>query len=179
MTERRDQLADERRVSAAHSVAEVGLEMIEQLGARTVGGYHPIASELDVLPLLSDLHGAGIDLALPVTPAERAPLKFRRWIPTDNMLRGRFGIMEPLEEHLEVVPDAILVPMLAFNRAGHRLGYGGGYYDMTLRSLRARAKVIAIGVAFDEQETDALDDEDHDEALDWLLTPSKARRVGD
>ncbi len=153
--------------------------MIGQLGARTVAGYYPIASELDVLPLLGLLHGVGTDLALPVTPTVRGPLKFRQWSPSDQLMQGRFGIMEPLEERLEVAPDAILVPMLAFNRAGHRLGYGGGYYDMTLRSLRARAKVTAIGVAFDEQETDALNDEAHDEALDWLLTPSKAQRVGE
>jgi len=174
--ERRGQLDNEIRLNAAGLIAGAGLKLMQQLGARTIAGYHPISSELDVLPLLNALHEAGYDLALPVTPKKKGPLVFRRWLPSDQLKAARFGILEPLEQSPDVAPDAILIPMLAFNSLGHRLGYGGGYYDMTLCSLRARAKVAAIGVAFDEQEMDALHDEDHDEALDWLLTPSKVRQ---
>ena len=174
----RDRLTPEKRSSAARGVSEAGLNLMERLHARTIAGYHPFSGELDVMPLLSALHETGYALALPVTPNEKGPLVFRQWVPSDQLVTGRFGILEPLVQKTDLAPDTILLPMLAFDKTGHRLGYGGGYYDRTLRSLRASKSIVAVGIAFDEQEIDRLRYEDHDEALDWLLTPSGARRFG-
>jgi len=174
----RDQLVHKNQLNLPRRVSEAGLNLMKRLHARTVAGYHPISSELDVLPLLRVLHEAGYALALPVTPKEKGPLAFRQWSPSDELTKGRFGILAPIVHKPDVTPDAILLPLLAFDKMGHRLGYGGGYYDKTLRLLRMSTEIVAIGVAYDEQETDALSNEEHDEVLDWLLTPSGARRFG-
>jgi len=153
------------------------VELVVKLGAKVIAGYHPIGNELDVLPLLEELREVGCVIALPVTPAHDAPLGFRLWAPEDRLAAGRFGVKEPgTEARLIAILDVILVPLLAFDGAGHRLGYGGGYYDRTLHALRAAGHVVAVGVAFDEQETAAWGAGDHDQTLDWILTQSGARR---
>ena len=90
--------------------------------------------------------------------------------------QGVWGIAEPKPDKPALEPDILLVPLLAFDAAGWRLGYGGGYYDRTLRGLRARKPVVAVGIAFDEQQVDAVPHLDYDERLDWVLTPSGAIR---
>jgi 5-formyltetrahydrofolate cyclo-ligase len=104
------------------------------------------------------------------------PLQFRRWSPGDPLRTVQWGIREPAEAAPVVEPDVLLVPLLAFDRGGHRLGYGGGYYDRTLRALRSRRPVTAVGLAFAEQEVDAVPHLDYDERLDWVLTPLGAIR---
>lgn len=137
-------------------------------------GYMPIGSELDCLPLMNRLAVADVPLCLPVVTAPGQPLIFRRWQPDDSLVTGSFGISEPTEAAPEVSPQVLLVPMLAFDRQGHRLGYGGGYYDRTLKALRAArdggGDIVAIGVAFAGQLSDKVPVSQNDQPLDWILT---------
>lgn len=141
-----------------------------------VSAFHSFGEELDTGPLLRRLATAGFRLALPVMQGKNKPLIFRSWAPGDPMRRVQWGIEEPMETAAAVEPDVLLVPLLAFDRHGWRLGYGGGYYDRTLRDLRARRSIVAVGLAFDAQEVDAVPHLDYDERLDWILTPSGAIR---
>jgi 5-formyltetrahydrofolate cyclo-ligase len=128
--------------------------------------------ELNVWPLLRRLHAAGVPLALPVVEGKGKPLVFRAWTPGDAMDKGVWGIPQPKADKPVLEPDLLLVPLLAFDRTGRRLGYGGGFYDRTLASLRARKPIVAIGLAYDEQRVDAVPHLDYDQRLDWVLTPS-------
>ena len=122
-------------------------------------------------------------VCLPVVAAPDAPLVFRRWLPDDPLVTGSFGISEPTAAAQEVPPRAVLVPMLAFDHQGHRLGYGGGYYDRTLKALRAASEgaggIVAIGVAFAGQLRDKLPVANDDQPLDWILTEVGATCVAD
>ena len=172
----RENVQSDQRFLAAQLVADAGAALIQTLGKKIIAGYHPIGSELDSLILLEALSRMDCIITLPVTPAENAPLLFRRWAPGEALRKGRFGVKEPSPRSQELDPDIVLAPLLAFDRTGHRLGYGGGFYDRTLHALRAEAQVVAIGIAFDEQEIDTLPHNDDDEALDWVLTPTGAWR---
>lgn len=134
-----------------------------------VGLYRPFRHEMDPWPLARVL---GAPTALPVTPprAADAPLEFRLWSPGDPLHRSAFGVEEPSTDAEPVRPDVLLVPLLAFNGAGHRLGWGAGCYDRTLRSFRASGGVVAIGLAYSAQRRDDLPVEPHDEPLDGVLT---------
>jgi 5-formyltetrahydrofolate cyclo-ligase len=112
-----------------------------------VAGFWPLPGEIDILPLLHALAKAGQPLCLPVTPPRGQPLSFRRWQPGAVLLPGRFGTQHPDGEAL--VPDFLLVPLLAFDAAGNRLGYGGGYYDRTLAALSG---AFRLGCGFQAQE---------------------------
>lgn len=140
----------------------------------SVSGYWPIGSEANAMPLLLALGRRGHVLALPVVPRRGEPLDFRRWRPGDPMDTGPFGIAEPQSAAPVVEPDLLLVPLLAFDRAGCRLGYGGGYYDRTLAGLRARKRILAVGVAYAAQECAIVPCEEGDAPLDWVLTESAA-----
>ena len=148
-----------------------------------IAGYMPIGSEIDCRPLLNRIDAAGVPLALPVVIAPDAPLVFRRWLPGDPVVTGSFGISEPAAVAPEVLPQVLLVPMLAFDRQGHRLGYGGGYYDRTLKALRAASDragdIVAIGVAFAGQLRDKVPVAETDQPLDWILTEVGATCIAD
>jgi 5-formyltetrahydrofolate cyclo-ligase len=139
-----------------------------------VGGYHPTAREFDCLPLMERLAREGWTLALPAVMGD-APLLFHRWRFGEALMRGQRGIMQPAGGET-VRPAMLLIPLLAFDAQGYRLGYGGGHYDRTLEVLRAAGPVLAVGVAFDAQEVAQLPVGPHDQRLDWMLTPSGARR---
>jgi 5-formyltetrahydrofolate cyclo-ligase len=140
-------------------------------------GYWPIREEADIRPLLTALHERGHRLALPRVVRRGAPLRFLRWRPGDCLAPGYAGIPEPAADGEEIVPDVLLVPLLGFDRAGRRLGYGGGFYDRTLGALRRRGAVEAIGIGYSEQEVDSLPPGDHDEPLDWIVTELGCRRL--
>jgi 5-formyltetrahydrofolate cyclo-ligase len=112
----------------------------------------------------------GAMLALPVIIARDHALIFRAWKPDEGLVRGPFGIFQPSSDADEVDPDIVLVPLAAFDRAGHRIGYGRGYYDRTLENLRSMKKITVIGIAFAVQEIETVPRLPHDEQLDCVLT---------
>jgi 5-formyltetrahydrofolate cyclo-ligase len=140
-----------------------------------VAGYHPVRDEADPRGLLAVLAAQGHPLALPVIASTRAALIFRRWKTGDALAPNAYGIAEPLAAAEEIVPDAVLVPLLAFDADGHRLGYGGGYYDRTLDAIRKARPVLALGIAYAGQEVARLPRETHDHALDMILTENGVR----
>ncbi|MGH1418743.1 MAG: 5-formyltetrahydrofolate cyclo-ligase [Hyphomicrobiaceae bacterium] len=142
----------------------------------TISGYFSMPEELDTKPLLGALHAQGFKLALPVIVAKAMPLIFRTWVPGDDMTTAKWGIREPHDSQPEVDPDIVLVPLLAFDKRGFRLGYGGGYYDRTLEKLRNIKPVLAIGLAFDEQEVDAVPHDSYDQRLDMVFTQTRVLR---
>ena len=141
-----------------------------------IGGFMPIGEEISPLPLMSHLHAQGYRLALPVMMGKSAPLEFRAYSPGDALATAVWGIREPTADKPMLHPDVVLTALLAFDNRGYRLGYGGGYYDRTIRHLKSIKPSITIGLAYDEQWVDAVPHLDYDERLDWILTPSGARR---
>ena len=135
-----------------------------------VAGYSAIGSEMGTAPLLARLARLGCVLVLPSVVSGGDVLVFRRYRPGDPLQAGPYGTREPLPEAPQVSPQVVIVPLLAFDRAGHRLGYGGGYYDRTLRALRAEAQVTAVGLAFAVQEIESVPHEATDERLDMVIT---------
>jgi 5-formyltetrahydrofolate cyclo-ligase len=168
----RDALSREHRAAAAQAIAARGLPIEIRPGA-AVAGYSPIRSEIDPTPLLRKLAAQGAQLALPVITAGDQPLKFRSWAFNDRLRRGRLGILEPPPDAAELIPDILLVPLAAFDRLGHRIGYGAGHYDRTLAQLRESKAITAIGLGFAAQEVEAVPALLHDVALDYVLTETQ------
>jgi 5-formyltetrahydrofolate cyclo-ligase len=132
--------------------------------------YHPMGSEMDPRPLLPRLRQRGAHAALPATRAHEAAMCFRLWEPAMHLEPDAFGIPAPPPLAPAVEPDLVVAPLLAFDRAGRRLGQGAGHYDRTLANLRARKAVIVLGLGYAGQEIAELPDEAHDERLDAILT---------
>lgn len=138
-----------------------------------VAGYRPIGSELDPDPLISTLSAHGACLCLPVVVEKGAPLGFRAWSPGEALAMGAFGAEIPAEGEA-LTPSVLITPLLAFDRCGGRLGYGGGFYDRTLQALRAGDGCTAIGLAYAAQEIDAAPQEPTDQPLDAVVTETEA-----
>jgi 5-formyltetrahydrofolate cyclo-ligase len=168
----REALSGEERTAAAEAIAARRLPVEIARGA-VVSGYSPIRGEIDPLPLMRNLAAQGARLALPVILARGKSLAFRAWSPNDRMVLGQLGIPEPSPAATELVPDIMLVPLAAFDRAGHRIGYGAGHYDHTLAHLRKAKAIVAIGIAFAVQEIAAVPALAHDVALDYVLTETQ------
>ncbi len=173
-----------RRAAASAGDGSAGARLAENLWAAAVvprraavSGYWPIGDEIDVMPALLALAADGHKVALPVIVGRGRPLEFRVWREGDATRRGAFGIREPLDAAPAIEPDVVLVPLLAFDRAGFRLGYGGGFYDRSLAALRARSPVLAVGIAWSAQEVAAVPRGGHDEPLDWVVTERDAIRI--
>ena len=169
MVARRDALPPDTRGAAAETIAARPLPLSIPVGA-IVSGFMPMKSEINPLPLMKKLADAGARLALPVTGRRGQPLTMRDWTWGEPLPSGVWGIREPKPQALQVEPDILLVPLLAFDRAGYRLGYGGGYYDLTLAQLRSRKAVIAVGLAFAIQEIAGVPTTPRDATLDLVLT---------
>ncbi len=165
---RRATLDDAARRRAADRLAATVDALALPPGAM-VSGFVSVRGEIDVMGLLAALSARGHPLALPavVGPTE---LVFRRWRPGEALQAAGFGLRHPPPEAGPVDPDVLLVPLAAFDRRGHRIGYGRGYYDRALARLDATGRRRAIGVAFAVQEVPAVPDEPHDRRLDALLT---------
>src|ERR1700716_2237313 len=168
----RDALSGAQRTAAAEAMATRGLPFEVMPGA-VVSGYSPIRSEIDPAPLMRALAARGARLALPAVMARGKSLAFRAWSPDDRLLLGPLGILEPSPAAAELIPDIMLVPLAAFDRLGHRIGYGAGHYDYTLAHLRKAKPVTAIGLAFAAQEIGAVPALSHDVALDYVLTETQ------
>lgn len=140
-------------------------------------GYWPIGTEIDDRPLLARLHERGYVCALPVVAERNAPLIFRRWSPLDAVEPGEHDTVQPPATAEEVSPDLVLVPLLAFDAAGWRLGQGVGYYDRTLAALRRTKPIIAVGIAYAAQRFDAVPHGPLDQPLDWILSEQGLSRA--
>lgn len=177
MTRRRATVAKVNAEAATRIAARVADTLAPSSGT-VVSGYWPMRDEVDVRPSLSVLWSRGCRIALPVVQGKNAPLLFRAWETDEDLVPGPFGTSEPDGTAEVVEPTLLLVPMLAFDRAGHRLGYGGGYYDRTLAALRGRYAVQAIGIAFADQEIEEVPCGPHDMPLDGIVTESEFLDLG-
>ncbi|TAK48666.1 MAG: 5-formyltetrahydrofolate cyclo-ligase [Xanthobacteraceae bacterium] len=166
---RRDAVSGDARAAAAEAVAVRPFPVSVTAGL-VVAGYYPIRSEFDPRPLMRRLARRGAKLALPRMERRGAPLVFHAWNERAALVAGPFGILEPAADAPVCGPDIVLVPLAAFDRAGHRLGYGAGFYDRTLLDARAHKSVTAIGLAFAAQEVETVLAGPHDERLDVILT---------
>jgi 5-formyltetrahydrofolate cyclo-ligase len=170
---RRDALPADARMAAAEAIAAREFPLAIAPGT-IVSGFMPLKSEINPLPLLQKLSELGARIALPAIAGRGKPLIMRAWEFGAPLDRGQWGIREPKADAPDVEPDILLVPLLAFDRAGHRIGYGAGYYDMTIAKLRARKKVTAVGIAFAAQEVAKVPATPRDERLDLVLTEREA-----
>ena len=166
---RRDALPDAARMAAAEAIAARAFPVALPAGA-IVSGFSPMRSEINPLPLLRKLAEAGAALALPVVAGKGKPLIMRAWGFGEPLASGVWGIREPRPEAPEVAPDILIVPLLAFDRRGHRIGYGAGYYDLTIARLRAKKTIVAVGIAYAAQEIPAVPATERDARLDLVLT---------
>lgn len=169
------------RAKLAAERPDAGVELLRHwpdVGRRAgcVAAYIPIHSEIDVWPLMRALADAGHELALPCIKRTGHPLKFRAYKIGDKLRRGAFGTREPMRDAALVRPDIMLLPLLAYSRDGHRLGYGGGFYDRTLQSLRTSGEIFACGVAYSGQEVPTLLTDQYDQKLDGVLTETGFKR---
>ena len=166
---RRIALPAELRTEAAEAIAARPFPVPVAPGT-IVSGFMPLKSEINPLPLMRKLAGAGAKLALPVIDARGKPLILRAFTFGDVLNSGQWGIREPKPQAPEVAPDIMLVPLLAFDRTGHRVGYGAGYYDRTIAKFRAMKTVVAVGIAYAAQEIEAVPITERDARLDLVLT---------
>jgi 5-formyltetrahydrofolate cyclo-ligase len=169
---KRDALSEEQRTAAAEAIAARGLPIDIKPGT-AVAGYSAIRSEIDPAPLMRELAAWGVLLALPVIAARGQSLRFRAWYRGDRLQQGPLGILEPSPAAAEVIPGIVLVPLAAFDRSGHRIGYGAGHYDRTLVQLRKVKGFAAIGLAFAVQQVKTVPALQHDVALDYVLTETQ------
>jgi 5-formyltetrahydrofolate cyclo-ligase len=172
---RRDALPLSDRATFSQAIAQQVPDFITALGAGPIGGFWPIRSEIDPRPAMALLTYRGLKTALPVVTDEG--LVFRLWQEGDALASGSFGLKEPFETADAVNPTGLLVPLAAFDRRGHRIGYGAGYYDRAIARLTASGSVLTIGVAFSVQEIDRVPDEPHDRALDVIITENETIRI--
>ena len=166
---KRDAMLAEERQRGAETIAARPFPLRLAPGT-IVSGFMPLKSEINPLPLLKKLADAGAKLALPAIAGRGKPLTMRAYAFGDEFARGQWGIREPKPEQPEVFPDVLIVPLACFDRAGHRIGYGAGYYDMTIHRLRTMKKVVAVGIAFAAQEIAKVPATERDERLDLVLT---------
>lgn len=168
---------------AAENAAETALRArilaaFEFSAGTVVSGFWPLAEELDLRPLLETLSNRGCKVVLPAMTGKDRPLVFRDWKPGDELVPAGFGTFEPAASQEARAPDVLLVPLLAFDRHGYRLGYGGGFYDRSLAELRAAKTVTAVGVAFSALEVDTVPRDANDQRLDWIVTEREAFKLG-
>jgi len=142
-----------------------------------VAVYWPFRQEIDVIPLLRQLDAMGCPCLLPNVINHKEPLEFRKWKPGDILTVSRFGTFEPPLHHSVATPDLMITPLLAFDTAGYRLGFGGGYYDRTLAALRASSGIYAIGAAFEGQEVGNVPHDELDQRLDAIVTDKRVIQI--
>jgi 5-formyltetrahydrofolate cyclo-ligase len=166
---RRDALPAAVRAAAAEAIAARLFPLKIEHGA-VVSAFSPMKSEINPVPLMRKLADAGARLALPAIAGRGKPLIMRAWNFGEPLAAGQWGIREPVPEAPEVAPDILIVPLAAFDRTGHRIGYGAGYFDMTINALRAKKPVTAVGIAFATQEISSVPATERDARLDLVLT---------
>ena len=142
-----------------------------------MAGFWPIKDEIDIRYLLKSLCEKRIEVCLPIVGKQRTSMAFRLWKPGDQLEVGKMGLLQPSRKRRLVEPETLIVPTLAYDQLGRRLGYGGGYYDATLSELRSRRSVTAVGVAFEAQQVPVVPNDSSDETLDWIITEKEAKVI--
>lgn len=163
---------------AARQAAENVKHSISLEVKNVFAAYAAYGTELDAWPLMHDLYGLGMRCCLPVMTGLAQALEFRQWSPQAELAPSPMGILEPIEGAKKLRPEILVLPLLAFDRRGHRLGYGGGYFDRTLQKLRSTGTVTAIGFGYSFQEVEVVPNSERDEALDWIVTDTEVIRIG-
>jgi 5-formyltetrahydrofolate cyclo-ligase len=166
---RRDGIPPDKRAAAADAIAARPFPYQIKPGL-VVSAYSPMQSELNPVPLMRKLADAGATLALPVVVGRNKPLIMREWAFGQPLATGTWGIREPLPNAPEAWPDILLVPLAAFDRKGNRIGYGAGYYDLTINRLRLLKQVVAVGLAYHAQQVAVVPHTPRDARLDLVLT---------
>lgn len=172
---RRDALDKAFRDEAVQRIAQRALDLPELKDVNPVGGYWPIRSEVDPRPLMEALLARGQDVAL--SQILHPHLSWRLWQPGDVLVKGGFGVREPGPDAPEVFPGALLVPLVAFDRRGGRIGYGKGHFDRAIAALDAQHPVLTVGLAYAVQEIEQVPVEAHDRPLDVVITESELIRA--
>jgi len=172
---RRDALDREFRHEAARRIAASALGLSDLKDVTPVGGYWPIRSEVDPRPLMEALIDRGQDVAL--SQILHPHLSWRQWQPGDVLIKGGFGVREPGPDAPEVFPKALIVPLVAFDRRGGRIGYGKGHFDRAIAALEMQHPVLTVGLAYAVQEIDEVPVESHDRLLDVIITEAELIRT--
>jgi 5-formyltetrahydrofolate cyclo-ligase len=172
---RRDGLDKAFREQAAQRITQRALDFPDLQGVTPVGTYWPIRSEVDTRPLMEALLERGQDVAL--SQILHPHLSWRLWRPGDVLVKGGFGVREPGPDAPEVFPSALLVPLVAFDRRGGRIGYGKGHFDRAIAALEAQHPVLTIGLAYAVQEIERVPVEPHDRMLDIVITEAELIRT--
>ncbi len=168
----RAELFERDKGQAAKSLLQFVDDLTPEEPGCVVSGYVAIGSEIDAMGLLERFFERGFTIGLPLVTAAETPLTFLTYQPGDHLVKGDFEVFTPEHDVAKVTPSLLLVPLLAFDRRGYRLGYGGGFYDRTLAQLRQRGAIKAIGLAFGGQEVDAVPHGQFDQPLDGVLCES-------
>ena len=164
-------LPDAGQKACRHFLSAVGFPAGDDVSA-----YLPVKDEFDVMPFALTAHAFGHRVGMPVVVGRGKPLQFRLWTPQTELVAGVMGIPIPPDDAEVVLPRLLLVPMMAFDRRGYRLGYGGGFYDRTLALLRLLdPETLAVGVCYAGLEVEAVPHDRHDQPLDWIVTEEGAR----
>jgi len=175
MLARRDALDEGFRDEAAGRILERALGLPDLNGITPVGAYWPIRSEVDPRPLMEALIERGQDVSL--SQILHPHLSWRLWQPGDVLIKGGFGVREPGPDAPEVFPKALIVPLVAFDRRGGRIGYGKGHFDRAIAGLETQHPVLTVGLAYAVQEIDEVPIEPHDRLLDIIVTEAELIRT--
>ena len=176
---RRQKLARNAGEFVPQRLLENFTETWNQTSWAVISAFWPFKSELDIRLLIHHLSGNGYSIALPEVTKKCDPLLFRKWTKDIKLVKDNYGVLCLPDNAKIVLPDWLLVPLLAFDKAGFRLGYGGGFYDLTLAKLRKEKKIFAIGVAYDDQIVEKVPRDQHDSRLDAILTERQVYIMGD
>ena len=169
----RGEISNEAAAEAADAIATHFFRTWSPGRSKVVAGFWPINSEINIRPLIENLYRAGCDIVLPEVVAPSKVLLFRKWTPGAQMTKGSYKTSVLTANAAVMEPDWILVPLLAFDPERFRLGYGGGYYDVTLSQLAKKREIFTIGVAYDIQKIDVVPRESSDFQLDAILTENR------
>jgi len=187
-------MRERRRVASENAAGDAAMQVIEPVMAildvlmkskgrseasQVIAGYRAVGNELSLAPLLRRLNESGWVTVLPVVLEKDMPLTFKQWRPGDKLVKGPYKTLQPEPEKPVAAPDVLLVPLLAFDNKGYRLGQGGGFYDRTLAKLQSGGqKPLAIGIAFAAQGVETVPRDAFDRCLDWIVTEEGARHFG-
>ena len=171
------------RLQAFHQAPNAGEQIAQQLlnlalpAAANISAFWPLAEELDTLPLLHSMHQQGHQMLLPVMLGAGKPLAFATWAPGDLLKEAAFKTLEPRDDKERMEPNIMLCPLLAFDRRGYRMGYGGGFYDRSIAQLQEQGDLLTIGIAFAAQEVAEIPTGEYDMPLDMIVTEQEMIRI--